>query len=71
MEDQVNRLGFEAFADNLIVDAMENMGKSTEYKVESDNFSLVIRYNGPDAHAMLRAYVKGMGWKETERTFKR
>lgn len=71
--DQIQRLGFEAWADNLIVDTLEgmaevaNMSAPCEFDAEDDDWSISIRSDGKEATAFVRAYVKGEGWKTTDR----
>ncbi len=68
--DQINRLGFEAWADNIIVNALEFMEEPTEVTADNGNSSLVIRIQAGDAHASVRAYVPGKGWMYHDRTIK-
>jgi hypothetical protein len=70
--DQIQRLGFESWADNLIVNAFENMAfdQPFDHKTEDDDLTLVVRITGQDVAATVRAYVPGKGWLYHERTFK-
>lgn len=68
--DQIQRLGFEAWADNVIVNALEFMGEPTEVTADNGNSCLVIRVHAGEAHASVRAYVPGKGWQHHDRTIK-
>ena len=67
--DAVDRLGFAAWADNLIADAMENMAGEgrLELDAEQDDVTMVIRDEGGKAVAHVRAYVEGRGWQYHDR----
>lgn len=71
MKDQIQRLGFEAWADNIIVNAIENMGDGTAplFNLEEGDVTLIIRMNVGTATATVRAYVEGKGWDYHDRTF--
>lgn len=62
--EQIQRLGFEAWADNLIVNALEDMagGSPVELDLEQGDLTLLIRTDGKEATATVRAYVEGKGW---------
>jgi len=66
---QVGRLGFETWADNLIVNALEDMADqpSLDLDMEEGDVTLVIRTNGKQATATVRAYVAGSGWHYHDR----
>lgn len=66
---QVQRLGFEAWADNLIVNALEDMADQPRLDLDAEegDVTLVIRTNGPTATASVRAYVAGKGWQYHDR----
>lgn len=70
--EQIQRLGFEAWADNLIVNAIEDMAGSgrPDLDVDEGDVVLVIRSDGKEATATVRAYVAGQGWKYHDRTIK-
>ena len=65
----VNRLGFETWADNLIVNALEDMAGEPrlDFDMEEGDVTLVIRTNGSTATATVRAYVAGKGWQYHDR----
>lgn len=71
---EINRLGFDAWANNKIVDAVKN----TAFCMQGEGF---ISYESPDVNvridwtphgytAALRAYTHE-GWKETGASFRR
>lgn len=77
MKEQVNRLGFEAWADNLIVDAIENMEaleakeiSADGYRHENESVEVNVRKDGDSMLATVRAYIPGQGWKVHVRTIK-
>ena len=65
----VNRLGFETWADNLIVNALEDLAgqPSIDLDMEEGDVTLVIRTDGSTATATVRAYVAGKGWQYHDR----
>ena len=65
----VDRLGFKAWADNLIVNALENMAgePKLDLDMEEGDVTLVIRTDGKQATATVRAYVAGSGWHYHDR----
>jgi len=67
--DSVQRLGFEAWADNLIVNALENMANGIPAEVEFDQgeANLFVRTDGQFTHAIVRAWVKDKGWQTHSR----
>lgn len=65
MKDQIQRLGFEAWCDNIVADALENVDEATllHYGVDNGRFSLRLSCDGKFITATIRAYVEGEGWK--------
>ena len=71
MKEQIARLGFEAWADNVIADAIENMdGQIVETVNETPDCTFVVRIVDGKATFTVRAYVPGDGWKYHDRTIK-
>lgn len=69
--EMVNRLGFEAWADNLIASTLEGADESFQSSwTENDDLVLLIRIEDGMVHATVRAFVKGQGWFYHDRTFK-
>lgn len=67
--ESVQRLGFEAWADNLIVNALENMAGGIPADVEFDQgeANLFVRTDGQFTYAIVRAWVKDKGWQTHSR----
>lgn len=55
----VTRLGFEAWADNLIVNAIETLGAGVE---ANDSYSIRVEKHPGGTNYIVRAYVQGQGW---------
>lgn len=70
--ESVNRLGFEAWADNVIVNAIDDLksGVPLDLDKEDEHLTLVVRLDGDTATATVRAYVAGLGWFCHDRTIK-
>lgn len=68
-QHMTDRLGFEAWADNLIVNAMEDMAGEPRLDMDAEDgdITLIIRTNGDTASASVRAYVDGRGWQYHDR----
>jgi hypothetical protein len=70
--EQIDRLGFEAWADNVIVDTIESLPPDcTGFSSHDDDMSVQITLVGKDVIGRVRAYVPGYGWKHHERTIRR
>ena len=72
MRDQIQRLGFEAWADNLIVNALEDLfGNPTpNLDMEQGDVTIIIRTDGKEVTATVRAYVADSGWHYHDRVIK-
>lgn len=71
MKDQIERLGFQAWADNLIADALENIAAAPrDFDDERSEATIVGRIIGGKMTVAVRAYVPGLGWQTTDRTTK-
>lgn len=70
--DQINRLGFEAWADNLIVNALEDLNGEPPFgfDIETNDATLIIRVIGDEVTATVRAYIPSKGYAYHDRTFK-
>ena len=67
----IDRLGFEAWADNAIMDLIENLPPNcTEMTADGDDVHVRIQVLAKDTVGWVRAYVPGYGWKHHERTIK-
>lgn len=69
-DPMIDRLGFAAWADNLIADALENLVEPVSVEIESDKAILVFRVEDGYVHATIRAYVPGIGWHYHDRVIK-
>lgn len=70
--DQIQRLGFEAWADNIIVNALENLAGEQKVELDMDegDVTILIRTDGRMATATVRAYLAGKGWHYHDRVIK-
>lgn len=69
--NMINRLGFEAWADNLIVNVIEDLGKAPfEYVAEEDDVTVHVRLQEGQVSATIRAYIPGKGWQYHDRVVK-
>ena len=71
--DQIDRLGFAAWADNVLTNMVEDMPEGlNEATFEiSDELTVALTVIGKDVVGSVRAYVPGYGWKHHERTIRR
>ena len=63
--DQIQRLGFEAWADSQIVNALEGLDvRSASYLDERDDMTVFVRVEDGMAYATVRAHVNlaGNSW---------
>ena len=71
-KEQIDRMGWEAWADNVIVNMMENLPPdATGMSYRYDDISVQISLVGKDVVGFIRAYIPGYGWKHHERTIRR
>ena len=71
-QNNIQRLGFNAWADNLIVNAIEDLGvkRPYHYDVENEDVTIVLRQIGDEVTATVRAYIPGHGWYYHDRVIK-
>lgn len=75
MLEEINRLGFEAWADNKIVNFIEDHGEiiaipgEGQISVESKNHTINAVWKGEHISIVVRAYVDG--WKQHEWSVRR
>lgn len=69
---EVDRLGFEAWADNLIVDRLENIDTSVAGTSVEDDGTLWVRIETSQERILVsvKAYVQELGWQMHEREIK-
>lgn len=73
---QINRLGFGAWAENVIVNYLEDWkdvmltseGQNTIDKF--DEYELTAKWDGEQVAITVRAYVDGEGWQSLEQNIK-
>lgn len=73
---QINRLGFGAWAENIIVNYLEDWkdvmltseGQNTIDKF--DEYELTAKWDGEQVAITVRAYVDGEGWQSLEQQIK-
>ena len=72
MESQINRLGFDAWADNKFVNAIEDyrLVATGDVKLESDDVTMKFFFSEDTISCVIRAYTES-GWKTYEKEFKR
>jgi len=63
----IQRLGFEAWADNIIVNLIEDYGE----KLETDSYNIRIEKYPTETSYIVSAYVAGRGWLTHTRTIKK
>lgn len=77
MNSELQRMGFEAWADNKVVNFIEDHGgiiamSSEGYtQVEKNNYSICSSHKGIWINIVLRAYIDGQGWKTRDWNIKR
>lgn len=71
-QDQINRLGFDAWADNEFVNAIENFAPvaTGDIRAESDEMTMKLSFSTTHIHCVIRAYTQD-GWQTYEREIKR
>jgi len=72
--DQIQRLGFEAWADNIIVNVVENITSRLagpyEFSSEEEDVTVCVRLRDGEINATVRAYIPGNGWHYHDRVIK-
>lgn len=75
-KDDINRLGFDAWADNKFADLMENYvdvsgtGGSGEISVTHKDYDIRIEWTAEEVNCTIRAYTSE-GWKTYSKGIKR
>ena len=77
MKEQINRLGFGAWAENIIVNFLEDyrevmLTSEGQMTIErSDNtYELTAKWDAEQLSITVRAYVDGEGWQTLEQHIK-
>lgn len=77
MRDEIERLGFAAWADNKIVNFLEDHGQmialSTEghMSVDGKNYSVSCVFKGEYINIVVRAHISELGWQVHEWSIRR
>lgn len=71
--DQVNRLGFEAWADNLIMNCTGELPfkDCLQMTYEKQGATIIATFDADSTQIIVRAYIPGEGFKYHERIIKR
>jgi hypothetical protein len=76
MSNQINRLGFGAWAENIIVNFLEDyrdvmLTSEGQTSIEKfDEYELTAKWDGEQVSIGVRAYVNGEGWQSLEQHIK-
>ena len=75
MKEQVNRLGFGAWAENLIINFIEDWGDTMRkgeghMSIETECYTINTKFQDKDLNICVRAYVEGEGWQVLEQNIK-
>lgn len=76
IKGQIYRLGFGAWAENIIVNFLEDYKEvmlTSEGQMTIDKFDeyeLVAKWDGEQLSVTVRAYVEGDGWQSLEQNIK-
>lgn len=70
--NDINRLGFDAWADNQFVNAIENFPcvATGDVNVESDDLTMKFTFTEQSISCVIRAYTES-GWQTYEKEIKR
>jgi len=71
-QDQVKRLGFDAWADNIIANVIEDLNgaKPFDQDIENEDLTVLVRVIDRELTATVRAYIPGSGWHYHDRVIK-
>lgn len=73
---QINRLGFGAWAENIIVNYLEDwkdvmLASNGQHTIDKPNeYELTAKWDGDQVSISIRAYVNGDGWQSLEQQIK-
>lgn len=73
MSNDINRLGFEAWADNIIVNVLEDLKGGHRPQVDSRDGTVNVAWHGDERelHFVVRAYVADIGWQSHWRSVRK
>lgn len=75
IKQQVNRLGFGAWAENIIINFIEDWGDTMRISegnmsIENSQYTLNARFRDCSVSISIRAYVEGEGWQTLDQNIK-
>lgn len=62
MNELINRQGIDAYCQNIIVNAIENMGNDLGYRIDNEDYTLILERVEGKLYATVRMYTKDTGW---------
>jgi hypothetical protein len=65
----VQRLGFDNYVSNLVVNLVEDKQFIDGYSFENKTYSISVNKVGDKMCVSCRAYVDGLGWQSTELSY--
>lgn len=75
IKQQVNRLGFGAWAENIIINFIEDWGDTMRISegnmsIENNHYTVNARFQDGSVSISIRAYVEGEGWQTLDQNIK-
>jgi hypothetical protein len=75
IKQQVNRLGFGAWAENIIVNFIEDWGDTMRISegnmsIENNSYTVNALFRDGSVSISIRAYVDGEGWQTLDQNIK-
>jgi hypothetical protein len=75
IKQQVNRLGFGAWAENIIVNFIEDWGDTMRISegnmtIENNSYTVNALFRDGSVSISVRAYVEGEGWQTLDQNIK-
>ena len=75
IKTQVNRLGFGAWAENIIVNFIEDWGDTMRISegnmsIENNSYTVNAQFRDGSVSISIRAYVDGEGWQTLDQNIK-
>ena len=64
----VQRLGFDSYCSNLVVNLLENGQLTDGFRFENEIYSVAVTKLKSNYSVCIRAYVAGIGWQTTDIT---
>ena len=75
IKQQVNRLGFGAWAENIIINFIEDWGDTMRISegnmsIENNSYTVNALFRDGSVSISIRAYVEGEGWQTLDQNIK-